>query len=198
MLAYKLKNDVAFRERVEKQERNYVTHLSSQEMSFGSADYILPVVVHVIHQNGFENLSDNVVERAIEWLNDGFANQNYYDQDVGVDTRIQFCLAQRDPNGNATNGITHTVSTETNMTSAQALKNVIRWDTRRYINIWTVNYAGGPGGFATLPASHGSASDGIVVLSEKLRVIGSGHSTLIHELGHLFGFVSYLARWVQK
>lgn len=169
-------------------ESAYQTYIQRRDQQpEGAADYTLPVVVHIVHQNGFENISDGEVERAIEWLNDGFANINYYDQNVGVDTRIQFCLAQRDPDGNATNGILHIESPHTNVTSDIALKNTSRWDPYSYINIWVVNNAGGPGGYATLPSAHGKSADGVVVQVDKMLDIGSAHSTLIHELGHYLG-----------
>jgi len=65
---------------------------------------------------------------------------------MGVDTKIQFCMAERDPNGNATNGITRDVSPYTIMggTTAdysyddQNVKNVNRWNPNCYINIWLV------------------------------------------------------------
>ncbi|MEZ4955016.1 MAG: hypothetical protein R2825_15730 [Saprospiraceae bacterium] len=43
--------------------------------------------------------------QGIQDLNDAYANVGYYNPATGVDTRIQFCLAQRDPDGNATTSI---------------------------------------------------------------------------------------------
>ncbi|HFA47639.1 MAG TPA: hypothetical protein ENJ95_01320, partial [Bacteroidetes bacterium] len=149
--------------------------------------FTLPIVIHVIHQNGPENVPDWQIIQAIEWLNDGFENINYYDQGVGVNTGIQFCLAKRDPDGNATSGINRVQSPLTNVTDDLAMKNLSRWDPTRYINIWLVADANGAGGYSTLPASHGSPTDGIVMKAEKIMNVGSGHSTMIHEMGHYLG-----------
>ena len=64
--------------------------------------YVLPVVVHIIHDNGPENISDATVIQGIQDLNDAYANVGYYDPATGVDTKIQFCLARRDSLGNLT------------------------------------------------------------------------------------------------
>src|SRR5688500_10818885 len=79
----------------------------------------LPVVVHIIHNNGSENISDAQAITAIQNLNAAYANTGFYDPSNGVNTEIQFCLAQRDPNGNATNGITRNVSPYTSMGGPQ-------------------------------------------------------------------------------
>ncbi len=191
LLKQQLEASPNLREIHDKMEEN-AAHYLAKRQSGGvqgqeKMDFVLPVVVHIIHQNGPENVSDAEVLQAIDWLNDGFANTNYYDQGVGVDTRIQFCLAKRDPGGNATSGINRVVSPLTDVTNDLAMKDLSRWDPNRYINIWLVKVAGGAGGYATLPSSHGSPSDGIVMLAEKIKEVGSGHSTMIHELGHYLG-----------
>ncbi|MBL7729155.1 MAG: PKD domain-containing protein, partial [Dinghuibacter sp.] len=155
----------------------------------------LPVVVHIIHNNGPENISDAQVIQGIQHLNQAFANLSPYDPTDGVDCQIQFCLARRDPNGNATNGITRNVSTLTNMnmdTQDLSVKNLNRWNPLCYINIWLVNEIcsnGGCGvaGYAYLPGAHGSSVDGIV---QEARWFGSnsGNSVVqIHEMGHYLG-----------
>lgn len=65
--------------------------------SDAASAYVLPVVVHIIHQNGPENLSDAAVRQGIQYLNDAFANRNYFDNGDGVPTPFQFCLARRAP-----------------------------------------------------------------------------------------------------
>ena len=58
-----------------------------------------PVVVHIIHNNGPENIEDALVIDAIEFLNDAFSNNGYYQNELGVQTAIQFCLAAVDREG---------------------------------------------------------------------------------------------------
>ena len=69
------------------------------------APLVLPVVVHVVHQNGPENLSDAQVEAAVAHLNAAFAHTGYFaQQGAGTDALIQFCLARQTPDGLPTNG----------------------------------------------------------------------------------------------
>ena len=157
------------------------------------------MVFHVIHQNGNENLSDTEVKNAFELLNEGFANRGSFDRGSGVDTKIQFCLARIDPEGNYTTGINHVYADVPKVIPKihdQFLKSLINWDPSRYINIWIVkevqlleevNECGEedeyPVGYATMPDAHGSAVDGIVVEANAVP----GGSTLIHEMGHYLG-----------
>ena len=76
---------------------------------------VVPVVVHIIHDGGPENISDAQVQQAIIWLNQALANQGNFNQGSGTDCEIQLCLAQRTPNEQATNGITRNQSPLTEM-----------------------------------------------------------------------------------
>lgn|GEM_PF-1549810 len=154
----------------------------------------LPVVVHIIHNNGAENISDARVLTAIQHLNEAFANSGYYDPSSGVNTNIQFCLAKRDPSGNLTNGITRNVSSYTNMNGPEyyssdlAVKNINRWDPTCYINIWLVNnIPGAVAGYAYLPFSHGRPEDGIVMEANFFGTSYSSDIVVIHEMGHYLG-----------
>ena len=73
-----------------------------------NAVYTIPVVIHIVHNNGAENISNVQAQTAITHLNAAFQQNG--------NARIQFCLAQRDPQGNPTTGITRDVSPLTNMT----------------------------------------------------------------------------------
>ena len=102
----------------------------------------IPVVVHVIHENGEENIPDAQIELAIDQLNDAFANQGDFQHPDGIDVPIRFCLAGTDPEGNFTNGIIRVEDTLTEMfvpSEDQALKDLSRWDPTRYLNICWLN-----------------------------------------------------------
>ena len=156
--------------------------------------YVLPVVVHIIHDNGVGDIPDAQVFDAIEQLNNAFAHQGYYaDQGNGHDTQIQFCLAKRNPDGNATNGITRTSSPLTNMhieSDDQNLKDLSRWHPNDYINIWVVNtissQSSGSGviGYAYLASAHGKPFDGIVCEAGYFGTSPEKDVVLIHEMGH--------------
>ena len=153
--------------------------------------HTIPVVVHLVHNNGPANLTNPQVQAAIQQLNDAFANVGYYNPATGADTEIQFCLAQRDPLGNGTTGITRTISPLTTMdknTDDAALKALIQWNSNDYINIWVVDeILGGTAGYAYLPSAHGNAVDGIVIEDRFMGFTPSETSVLVHEMGHYFG-----------
>ncbi|MCU0430974.1 MAG: PKD domain-containing protein [Cytophagaceae bacterium] len=172
------------------QEKQRVLH-QSQQLKHGKLAatlYTIPVVVHIIHDNGSENLSNAQVQTAIDNLNKMFRHQAPWNGPGGADVEIQFCLAKQDPLGNATNGINRIVdpvrTNHTYFSSAAdlALKNLSRWDPTKYINIWTVKVISGPvAGYAYFPSAHGMAIDGIV--SEAGYLNGP---VLTHEMGHYF------------
>lgn len=158
--------------------------------------YTIPVVVHIIHNNGPENITNAQVFTAIQQLNDAFANTGVYQDPNGVNTDIQFCLAQQDENGNFTNGIDRVVSPLTNLTVETddiALKNLTRWDPTKYLNIWVVNsitsLSSGPGvaGYAYLPSQHGMPEDGIVNEALYFGTSADDSKVLFHEVGHYLG-----------
>ncbi|MCX6198876.1 MAG: M43 family zinc metalloprotease [Bacteroidetes bacterium] len=162
----------------------------------GGVLYTLPVVVHIIHNNGTENISDAQVIQGIQDLNDAYANIGYYDSTSGVNTQVQFCLAKRDPAGQLTTGITRNVSTLTNVdinNSDVTMKNINRWNPLCYINIWLVKAicsggsCGSIAGYAYFPSSHGTSVDGLVCLAAYFGSTQAKSSVQIHEMGHYLG-----------
>lgn len=155
----------------------------------------LSVVVHIIHNNGPENISDVQVLQGIQHLNQAFANIGPYDPNDGVDCQIQFCLAKRDPAGNVTNGITRNVSALTNMnmdTDDISVKDINRWNPLCYINIWLVNEicsnnGCGVGGYAYYPSAHGLNMDGIVMEARWFGSSPVSSGVQVHEMGHYLG-----------
>ncbi len=153
----------------------------------------IPVVFHIIHNGGQENIPDQRVYEAVGFMNEALANEGYYeDLDIGGDAEITFCLAQQDPNGNPTNGIVRVQNTLTDMdiNNDLAVKDLSRWDPYKYLNIWVVNSIGSTGtdgvilGFAYFASSHGEDWDGIVVIYDQVGISGSYTSVLVHEVGH--------------
>jgi len=112
---------------------------------------------------------------------------------------IQFCLATRDPNGNATNGI---IRKNTNIdvfdTPNAGDFNIYvdewggsdAWPRDKYLNVWVCNIIGGVLGFAPYPGGQ-AATDGVVIdyatvgsLTNPPLGIGLYGRTLTHEIGH--------------
>lgn len=159
--------------------------------SQGSGPLTVPVVFHIIHQNGPENVSDSVLQAEIVALNQYFSNSGPYYSPNGVDVGIQFCLATVDPYGNPTSGITRNYSSHaivdigSNPNNDLYMKNVNRWNPYRYLNIWIVKQIlGYNGAYASLPIALGSATDGAVITGTSL---GGIHLLIAHEVGHYLG-----------
>ncbi len=171
--------------------------LDSQQKGLSGLPYVVPVVVHIIHNGGSENISDARVLAAIDHLNQGFGAQGYYaQQGASHNTQIQFCLAKQDPNGNSTTGITRTQSQLTNMimeTDDVAAKNLSRWNPKEYVNIWVVSEISslslGPAvaGYAFFPSAHGGPTDGMICEAQTFGTGPGEDAVLIHEMGHYFG-----------
>lgn len=105
---------------------------------------VIPVVVHVVHENGVENIDDEIIKSQIEVLNEDFGRygNGFNEHAVGTDTKIRFCLAKKDPDGHPTSGITRVESPFTviryNTGDERLLKQQTAWDQKRYMNIWVV------------------------------------------------------------
>ena len=156
----------------------------------------VPVVVHIIHNNGPENIDDSFVLDAIGFLNDAFSNNGYYQNELGINTGIQFCLAAKNPNGEFTSGIKRTVSDLTDVlvpSQESELKALSHWNGEQYLNIWVVHEItreadnDGVVGFATFPNMHGNPLDGIVVESTAMGASESATAVVAHEVGHYLG-----------
>jgi PKD repeat protein len=159
-------------------------------------DYTIPVVFHIIHNNGPENISDEQVFDAVRVLNEDFNRENLDWQnvepaflDLVADIGITFVLAKKDPNGNCTKGITRTVSPLTNQ-GDQEMKELIQWPRNKYLNIWVAASADGAAGYTYRPGAVANwpEADGIVLLHNYTGAIGtsspSRSRTLTHEVGH--------------
>lgn len=166
------------------------------------ASYVIPVVVHVIHDNEKGNISYEQVEDAIRVLNEDMARENADTADTraifkpyatGVD--VEFRLAQYDPSGNCTNGIVRINNPSQSNNASNSVKSLSYWPSDSYFNIWVVNTiennSGTTGtilGYAQFPGSGNWSRYGVVIRNDRMGGIGTGASngdrTLTHEVGH--------------
>jgi PKD repeat protein len=157
--------------------------------------YIIPIVFHIIHDYGSENISDAQVLDEVRILNNDYRKLNADTSairsaflGIAADASIEFRLANIDPNGNCTNGIDRVYSTETYIGDDGSKLNY--WNRSKYLNVWVVKtISSGAAGYAYLPGTAPSAStDGILILSTYIGSIGTGNSAtsraLTHEIGH--------------
>ncbi len=161
---------------------------------------IIPVVVHVVYHTLMENISAEQVASQIAVLNEDFARRNadvdtvpsMWREIVG-DARIVFKLADRDPDGAVTGGITRTSTRVAAFGDDDAMKSAASggadgWPADRYLNVWAchlenlLGYAQFPGG----PAQ----TDGVVIDYRAFGTSGTAEApfnlgrTATHEVGH--------------
>lgn len=166
----------------------------------------IPVIVHVIHfgeQIGTgRNLSVAQIQSQIDVLNRDFRRNNADINSVPApfrglssDPLIEFCLATKDPNGNASTGIERYKSVNSTV-ARSAMENSIKaqtiWDRDRYLNLWTVDFASPDQnllGYAQFPGGTAS-TDGVVIRYNAFGNTGNVMApynlgrTTTHEVGH--------------
>ena len=158
--------------------------------------YRTPVVVHIIQRtNGTGAISDARVHSQIDILNEDFLAIAGTNGAPGTDSQIEFYLAEIDPNGNPTTGITRSTN-NTWFNDSGAYYNTLAWDTNRYLNIYTNSASGALGYVPDLPQGGiaGSNSDRIVVLYSAFGLNPSFSPfhlgrTATHEVGHYLGLL---------
>lgn len=183
--------------KLEEETKAYEQNLNSSRSA--SVPRIIPVVFHIIHEYGSENISKEQILSQMDGLNEDF---NRLNSDTGNTpnpfkvlsggANIEFRLATLDPNGNCTDGINRLYSPLTN-NARDNVKSLIYWPRNRYLNVWVVrtieNSDGGSGtvlGFAQFPGFGSAQTDGVVMRSDYTGRIGTSNSgrTLTHEVGH--------------
>lgn len=163
----------------------------------------IPVVVHVIHTDGTDNIPNEQVASQIEVLNEDFNNRNSDLQGVPDPFKgfignpgLEFFLADVDPGGSQTNGITRTRTTVSAFGIDDSMKSDASggkspWDTSRYLNLWVCQLSGNVLGYAQFPGGD-PTTDGVVITAP---AFGRGNTfnlqaqfnlgrTATHEIGH--------------
>ncbi|MCB0735533.1 MAG: T9SS type A sorting domain-containing protein [Bacteroidetes bacterium] len=166
----------------------------------------IPVVFHVIHNYGPENISKAQILEQMEILNKDFRRRNSDTsktrsifKDRAVDCEVEFKLATKDPDGNCTDGITRTVSALT-YGGDEDVKDLIRWDYKTYLNIWVVERidltidGATLAGYTYRPPSTNEKIDGILVDHSFVGSSGTSNTltagrVLTHEIGHWLGLL---------
>lgn len=167
-----------------------------KENQAASIQFVVPVVFHIIHDYGAENISKDQVLDAVRLINESFQKKSADTGDVipafqsiFANCEIEFRLAQIDPNGNCHDGITRTKSTQT-YSAGDGVKSLVNWPSYKYLNIWVVaNIGSGAAGYAYYPGASPSV-DGIVIRHDYSASIGTAPGStynaraLSHEIGH--------------
>lgn len=172
--------------------------LRAAKTTSSAAQYTIPVVFHILHTNGPENIKDAQVIDAVKILNIDFRKLNADTANIvpsfktlAADCQIEFRLATKDPLGNCTNGIVHHYDVNTQW-QGDFLDYIYTWDNTRYLNIYVVATIGfGAAGYTFLPGTAPGEMDAIVILHSYVGSIGTSNTftsrALTHEVGHWFG-----------
>jgi hypothetical protein len=161
----------------------------------------IPVVVHIVHNNGEQNISDEQVHSQIAVLNADFTNTNPDGVNIpphfahlAASARVRFALATTSPDGSGTTGITRTLTQVLSWGDDDAVKSAAQggedaWDSARYLNLWVCALGGGLLGYAQFPGGP-AATDGVVILHSAFGTNGTAAPpfhlgrTASHEIGH--------------
>ncbi|MCB0397244.1 MAG: choice-of-anchor J domain-containing protein [Flavobacteriales bacterium] len=178
--------------------------------SSGVADSVrvIPVVVHVMHDQGIERIGLDQIQSGLDKMNLDFRRLNADTvqtrpvfKPFAVDCKIEFKLAKIDPDGNCTNGVTY-YETPLTYNCRDTVKSVIQWPPDKYFNVWIVNsidptrwnLPGGGiiAGYEEFPWAYGVKDTyGAVVRynfwGSKGAATGNNGRTETHELGHCLG-----------
>ncbi len=157
---------------------------------------VIPVVFHVIHDYGPENISDDQIFDAMENINADFSATNAdfgatipEFQDIATDCQIEFRLAGRELSGTCSEGITRTASMRTYNGNDNAKLN--GWQSGKYLNIWVVkSLPAGTAAYAYYPTSivgMMATVDGIICRYDYVGTIGTSGSYAAHVLSHEIG-----------
>jgi hypothetical protein len=185
-------------EQFKKEEKNLVSRIEGE--------VVIPVVVHVLYNTDKQNIPDSRIIEQIEALtkdytatNDDISSvPNAFKPLIGS-SGFRFQLANRDPDGNPTNGIRRIFTSRTSFSDNDGMKRasgggVAPWDTKSYLNIWVCNLGTDLLGYAQFPGPSGGSAltDGVVINYRYFGINGAEAPfdlgrTLTHEVGHWLG-----------
>lgn len=211
LINQQLQSDQTYKEQIH-QGLIAVAGKSSPESK--KATLVIPCVVHVIHDNGIGNISDEQIFSAFDSLNMDYKRLNADTVETrgtidapfkaisgGMD--IEFRLAKIDPWGSCTNGIVRVNAPHLTYDAGEACKfdangGSSAWPKDKYFNIWVVNTIDSEGssgiiaGYAWYP--YGAESNdgyGILINNTYMGTIGTAAygdgRVLTHEMGHALG-----------
>lgn len=171
--------------------------------------FTVPVVFHILHTNGPENVADAICVSALDQVNKDFGRLG---SDVSaidplyeplyVDSKMKFVLAKKDPSGNCTSGIVHhyDVNTKWGRSLSDYKYSTIgtyNWSPTKYLNIYIVDdiASSGPGqtiGYTYLPGTSPNVGSDAIVYNRNFLTGTNGCGdpwvrSLSHEIGHWFG-----------
>jgi hypothetical protein len=166
----------------------------------GTTVYI-PIVFHVVLTNP-SVVTDAQIQNQVDQLNKDFGGLNSDStlipaafKTLFAKSNIQFKLAQRNPNDEASTGIERITTSHAqfsisdNSVKYTAAGGANAWDHDRFFNVWITDLSQGYLGYATFPGGSAAAEDGVVIKYSSLPGGSAPYNkgrTLVHETGHFF------------
>ena len=165
------------------------------------ATIYIPVVFHIVMKNP-SLVTDAQVQAQLDTLNrdyfgssgDSVKIPSYFKPLFGKSS-IQFCLAQRTPDGDPSTGIVRVTTSASSFGINDEVKQTSTggddsWNTDNYFNVWICSLSNGILGYGTFPEDGFPNQQGIVIdyrtlPGGPLTNYNSG-KTLTHETGHYF------------
>jgi len=170
---------------------------------------IFPTVIHIIHDNGVGDITDEQVMDGLRVINEDFNRMNADTSDTrdvfkpfAAAVKFKFLLAKLDSNGDSTTAIVRVDTSliphpEPTSQDFDNVKFISHWPSDMYYNIWLVRaIQDGPLGYAQYPGTdftYGGPWEtwGVVMRNDQFGTIGSSSAadgrTATHEIGHTFG-----------
>ncbi len=188
-------NDEAYVRNLKKANDAFESYDLEKSSRSSQTPILIPLVFHIIHngeaQGRGANISDDQIYESVAMLNEAFSAH----EDFG----FEFCLANFNPQNQPSNGINridgrvlfgyekygirHSGDVGVN---PQFAKDLSRWPSTDYYNVWVVNQiksaSGQLIGFAEYP--NGGKYDGTMITYNGVK-----GSTLVHEVGHGFNLL---------
>jgi hypothetical protein len=213
-LQWMKQQDPTLEARMQAEEKKFDDYIAAHqtELENNKTAYTIPVVVHLVYKSGGlgSNVTDAMVKEQIDQTNKDWAGTNgrsmgAFSSALRGNATITLCLATKDASGNATTGVTRTVTTVTSFSSDNKVKSSSTggcncWDYTKYLNIWVCDmqaFSGGLCGYSQFPTSGINSTYGSVIdftcfgLSSTFGGTSTtatspydGGGTLSHELGH--------------
>lgn len=182
--------------------KNNTSQKNTQTDTTQNGKMIIPIVFHIIHNYGPENISEAQIMDAVERLNIDYSGLNT-DTIPGENTYapfnsrranvgIEFRLARIDPDGNCTNGINRIQDSRTDY-AYYDLCSDYAWDPKSYLNVYSVAFiypegislpeGAAIGGMSVFPPSNPLTSlftggdtlaDGVLIRHDGIGAIGTG------------------------
>jgi hypothetical protein len=198
-----LKNDPSLSEKINAIEtfsRRQNTTTNNALLRAAQGNIIkIPVVVHILYHQPYENITDEQVYSQIEALNRDYrrkgadsSNTPAFFKPLAADCEIEFQLAISDPRRRSTTGIIRKYTPFTYWQADDKMKFSSEmgddaWDAKSYLNIWVCNLER-VAGYSSVPGGPDD-KDGVVI---GYSVFGTIHTkagfdmgkTAVHEVGH--------------